>query len=88
MQSLSPKIKDAARLQMQQKLAGMILHSMAEVAVDFATLDKVTGQTPGFTRRFVTRLMDGKVRDLHCVSDLALALHKEALFGFIPVTSR
>ena len=82
--SLPHATKQAARARLRQRLAANILQAMAEVNIDFATLDRVTGQPVGWSQRFVQSLIKGKgMRDLDVIADFGLALQKEAIIGFI-----
>lgn len=82
--SIPGKTLQAAREKLHVATAGSILFAMAENGLRFEDVDRVLNWPNGATKRTVRQLADGKDVKTYVLSDLAQALHRDALIGFMP----
>jgi len=71
----------AARLRMQRRVAALIVSALAESGLSYEDVDARLGNKPGFTRRYINRLIEGKERGLNEFSDMCLGIGFEPQFA-------
>lgn len=71
----------AARLRMQRRIAALVVSALAESGVSYDELDARLGNKPGFARRYINRLIEGKEKGLNEFSDMCLGIGFEPHFS-------
>lgn len=68
---------------LQRRIAATILSAMAQEGANLNHMDHAVGEQPGYCRKYLIKLIDGRASDLRPISDLSVALGREMHFGLI-----
>lgn len=77
----------AARLRMKRRVAALIIQALAESGMSYAEVEIRIGEKPGFVKRYINNLIEGRIKGMDPIPDLALGMGFEVRFTAQPLAA-